>query len=351
MTARNAYNKNGLIIESDSLADLITKSKNQLLKFGNKSTSQRGQTWSLNNILLVWRKPEIDETRFNFWSQKDDLWYQKNFVGKKGENKPENLALKGELLFPYKYAHRSRFYDSGLGYGLAVIRAYSKVGKNFNLILKKRTDFEGWLSEMGKFVHLQTIMSVLLWWGKDGFEFWSKNEKFLEGFIKRSRIDTLDKVVNEVSETSLTRRAIIPSFMYTGDYLLHPMMGVPPYQNFQLLPTESNEPLSSLHWHRSLDTSGGAQLDFNHDYSWLVYACEKTRRPMGSITILAGNLHLYSAREDGKSEGVLENDSIKKRLCMWTDGYESGKGLPGELLKNENYSKNADRVFTKLKYA
>jgi thymidylate synthase len=328
-------------LESDSLSDLLQKAKNLLLKNGIETKSQRGLTYSLNNVFLTWVGPVKDKTRYSFWDKKSDEWYQDNFVRKNKGNLPEIDKKSGSLLIPYRYAERSRYHDSGWGYGLAVVRAAKKVGK-----IK---DINKWLVEMGELVHLQTIMAVLLWWGKDNFEFWLKNEAVLERLVKSTRVDTLDKIVLDIKNNPQSRRAILPSFMYGLDYFLNPLMGVSCYQNFQLLPSGKNEPLSSLHWHRSLDCSGGAQLDFNHDHDWLAYASKKAGRSMGNINLVVGNLHLYMTKAENTSDAILPNDSVEKRLCMWTDGYRSGNNTAAELMTKENYKKNAKRLALQFK--
>jgi thymidylate synthase len=126
------------------------------------------------------------------------------------------------------------------------------------------------------------------------------------------------------------------------------MMGVPPYQLFQLLPGKDKEVLSSMHWHRSLDASGGAQLDFNHDYNWLKLACNKTGRRFGSITIVVGNLHLYADNQSDAKNEILSNDNIKEKLKMWVDGYESGDGTPHLILQRKAYQINFKRAFRAL---
>lgn len=330
------------ILKAKRLDTLLEKVKYFLLKNGVKSTSQRGTTYSLNKILLVWEEPfhSTDKSRYSFRSKEEDTWYQKIFVEKSKNNLPEKIAKKGELIFPYKYAQRSRFYDTGWGYGLATILASKEIGIKPDAAFRDIESFSSWLIEMGEYVHVQTVLEVLSMWGRRGFTYWSKNPDLLNQTIKGLRIDVLDRITKEIISSPETRRAITPSNMYPGDYLLDPMMGVPPYQNFQLLPGDRRDKLSSLHWHRSLDASGGAQLDFNHDFSWLKYASLKSKRKMGSIAILAGNLHLYVPEE---------TNNIKDWLKRVTDGYQSGNGTPRDLIGKEAYLRNIKRVYHLLK--
>ncbi len=341
-------NQKSLVIESSNLKNLLQKTKQILLKRGKKARSQRGFTWSLNSVLLRWTRSSEDKERYSFWSKKEDGWYQDNFVRKEGAILPEQLASKGGLLFPYTYAQRSRFYDSGWGYGLAVVRAAKSLARRMKDVCGNFANFNSWLSEMSELIHIQTVLSVLIWWKRDLFNYWLNNQDILEKIVKATRVDVLEKIAKEVDEYPLTRRAITPSFMYVTDYLLHPQMGVPPYQAFQLLPGREGSPLSSLHWHRSLDSSGGGQLDFNHDFAWLSFACSKTRRKMGDITILASNLHLYAVSERDIMKDVVPNDDIQSWLARVTDGYKSGKGTAKDLLKKDVYHKNAKMVYSVL---
>ena len=331
----------GYKIESESLGGLLTSAKKLLQTKGVKTVSQRGATYSLNRVLLTWTKPSLKKDRYVFRSLKEDEWYQNIFVRKLSKNIPERLASSGEYLFPYKYAQRGRFYDSGWGYTFGVVRAIERVGGSLDTHLKNIKNFESWLVDLGKYIHLQTVLTTFTKWGsKKMLKFWAKNISLLETIKDSSRIDPLEKIIKEVKNTSETRRAITPSFMYGGDYLLNPMMGVPPYQNFQLLPGKENDKLSSLHWHRSLDASGGAQLDFNHDFDWLSEASVKTGRKMGGISVITGNLHLYSSEE---------TDNVKDWLYRVTDGYASDSNTLMELSKKDVYAKNIRRVFNALK--
>lgn len=338
-----------LVIKSSSLGGLLQKAKKILLEKGVKTKSQRGLTWSLNKILLVWTNPQAGKERYSFWSKKEDQWYQNIFVKKRKSHCPENLAKKNDWLFPYTYAQRSRFCDGGLGYSLALVKAAKKIDTNLNQILGNPGDFTSWLAKIGEMVHLQNILSVLKWWQKDLFIYWFNNEKLLQAILNKTRIDALERIIQEINACSLTRRAITPSFIYPLDYFLKPAMGLPPYQNFQLLPGKEKEPLSSLHWHRSLDAAGGAQLDFNHDFDWLAKAGLKTNRPMGTIAILVGNLHLYADSEKKARHTIIPNDNIKKWLAKVTDGYQSGSGGVANLLAQKTYQKNISTIFSKFR--
>jgi hypothetical protein len=340
--------KTNLQIESNSLGKLLTETKDILIEKGIKSESQKGATYSLNNVLLSWENPKTDNTRYTFWSKKANDWYQRVFVRKESAKLPEELPESGDLLFPYTYAQRGRLYDGSWGLGLAVVNAARKLKTDLNKVCMDRKSVNSWLGKMGEMVHIQNVMAVLIWWKKDIFNFWLKNYRTLEILVENTRFDPLEKISEEIRLAPLTRRAITPSLVYSIDYMLTPMIGIPPYQNFQLLPSEKDSPLSSLHWHRSLDASGGAQLDFNHDLEWLSFACRKTRRRMGTISILVGNLHLYVSSEGKKEESILANESIEDRLNMWTDGYRSGKGVVKDLLQKDAYQKNLNRVYSSL---
>src|SRR3989344_1801197 len=178
-----------LLIKADLLEELLTKAKETILKKGDKKPSQRGFTWSLNTVLLSWTNPSKDKTRYAFWPEKEDEWYHAHFVAKKKANVPEKLAKKGDYLFPYTYAQRSRFFDTGLGYGLVVLSASDRVKIPFVRALKNKSSFLAWLTDMGEFVHLQTVLAPLTQWGKNGFKFYSKNKEMLVYLLSHSRID------------------------------------------------------------------------------------------------------------------------------------------------------------------
>ena len=143
-----------------------------------------------------------------------------------------------------------------------------------------------------------------------------------------------------------SRRAVVSSFSYPHlEDQLYPRMGMPPYQLFQLLPGKDYAPLSSIHVHRSLDVDGGAPLDFYHDLAWLREAGERTGRPVGQITVVAHNLHMYESSE-AQNAGV-PKETIEQWLCRVTDGYHAGRGIPRELLTREDYRANVERVWSR----
>ena len=256
----------------------------------------------------------------------------------------KNWLKQGDFLFPYTYAARSRFWDGGWGYVQAVIRATQKVGGDVVSITKSLETFMDYLTAAGDLVHLQVIMAVWDWLGSQQMAAFLENPFQVDSFLSRSRIDQLNRIINEIKENPASRRAVTVSFVYPElDQRLLPLLGIPPYQFFQLLPGEANEPLHSFHVHRSLDAGQGVLLDFFHDYYWLAEAAARVNRPLGTITVSAGDFHVYLPSEEAPAV-----DRIEKWLMDVTDGYQAGFEMPEKLLKKEKYLQNARRIYSLL---
>jgi thymidylate synthase len=166
----------------------------------------------------------------------------------------------------------------------------------------------------------------------------------VDSFLARSRVDQLKRIIHEINENPASRRAVTVSFVYPElDQRMNPLLGIPPYQFFQLLPGEAHEPLHSFHVHRSLDAGQGVLLDFMHDYAWLTEAAAYVKRPIGSITVTAGDFHVYLPSE--KAPAV---DRIEQWLMDVTDGYQAGMGTSAKWLQKEKYLQNAKRIYSLL---
>ncbi len=332
------------VFSGHNLKTLLADAHEYVVKHGQLRESSRGKTYSVESLTLVWQNPSNAAENHWSWSGKQADFYQQVFVEKKPENAPERLAEKDDYLFPYRYAARSRFWDGGWGSVMAVINATQKLAVLPVDFLRTKDAFFEYLAAAGEFVHLQVILSVWEWIGRNRMSVWLQYPATVEDFIRRSRIDQLDRVITEIAEVPGSRRAVTASFVYPDlDQRMQPLLGIPPYQFFQLLPGEAGEPLSSFHVHRSLDAGQGVQLDFLHDYYWLAEAARRTSRPLGTVTITAGDFHVYLATD--KAPAV---DKIENWLMAVTDGYQAGQGTAVSLLQKENYQKNALRIFTLL---
>lgn len=340
---KNLKKNSPIVISSPSLEDLLLRARQEVIEQGSRHQSQRGSTATANGVMLVWENAGEDEKHHIHWDEKSDGWYQEVFVEKNEYNDPSRVAQVGEYLFPYKYAHRSRYYDGGWGYVFAVLNASNLIEADWEEISSSWESFLDYLSKVSEYVHLQTALSVFSWLGLENLTLLSRENGLLGSLFGKSRVDSLEMVISEVASDPLTRRAVTPSFFYPHiEGLLNPRAGVPPYQFFQLLPAAKDEPLSSLHLHRSLDLVGGAQLDFHHDLSWLSEAAKRSGRPLGDVTVVASNAHVYL--EVGK-EGAEKEESIEDWLSRVTDGYLAQDGEPPKLLEKDFYRQNAERIF------
>lgn len=332
------------IFRGATLKGLLAEAHDYVVSHGVKRESSRGSTYAVKALTLVWENPSNSDENYWSWSRESADFYQQLFVEGRSENRPERLAVKGDFLFPYTYAARSRFWDGGWGYIQAVLRATQKLGIDPSAIIRSKDSFNQYLMAAGELVHLQAILAVWDWLGSQQLSAFIDNPFMVDSFLTRSRIDQLKRIINEIKENSASRRAVTVSFVYPElDQRMKPLLGIPPYQFFQLLPGEAQEPLHSFHVHRSLDAGQGVLLDFMHDYAWLAEAAASTNRPLGTITITAGDFHVYLP-----SEAAPAVDRIEKWLMDVTDGYQAGFGVPEKLLQEEKYLQNAQRIYSQL---
>ncbi len=332
------------------LGVLLSEVREHVLRAGRLQETQRGRTLSAGSLMLVWEEPGAQAESESLWPQAAVDSYLAIFVDPRPENAPERLAREGELVFPYTYAARSRFWDGGWGYVAAAAEATRAVGATVASVLAGEEAFLAYLARAGELVHLQPLLGVWDWLGPRGMAAALDEPARARQFLQRSRIDQLERIVRDVEANPGSRRAVTASFLYPQiDQRLEPTLGVPPYQSFQLLPAPGpREPLHSLHLHRSLDASNGVQLDFQHDLRWLRQAAAALDRPIGSVTIVASDFHLYLPSE-GTSEHVVAQTTVEEWLAAVTDGYRAGRGEATKRLEGGYLRGNALRIYQKLR--
>jgi hypothetical protein len=335
-----------LNLASPSLAELLAQAREALLAHGVRHETQRGVTRSLNGVALTWTDLAHDTTDGLEWGADEIAWYLRVFVEKRPENDPARLASSGALVFPYTYAARSRYWDGGWGYLATLVEALGAEGLTLEGMRVSRELFAEALATLGERLHLQTVLSLLALYPPTLLSHWQEHLNLLAETLNRWRRDILADAIADISSTPASRRAVVSSLTYPHlEDQLRPRMGMPPYQLFQFLPGEEDMPLSSIHVHRSLDVDGGAPLDFSHDFAWLREANDRTGRPLGQITVMAHNLHMYDRPQARDADTPRE--TIEQWLCRVTDGYHAGRGTPRELLTREDYRANLERVWTR----
>lgn len=335
-----------LSLAASSLAELLAQARQALLAHGVRHETQRGATRSLNGLALTWTNPERDTTDGLEWAADEIAWYLRVFVEKRPENDPARLAKDGALVFPYTYAARSRFWDGGWGYLTALLQAIGAEGLTLEGMRVSGELVEEALTTLGERLHLQTVLSLLALYPPMLMAHWQEYPDLLAETLSQWRRDTLGDAIADIAATPASRRAVVSSLTYPHlEDQLQLRMGMPPYQLFQFLPGEEDMPLDSIHVHRSLDVDGGAPLDFYHDLAWLREASERTGRPVGQITIVAHNLHMYERMQAPGADTPKE--TIEQWLCRVTDGYHAGHGTPRELLTRADYRANIKRVWSR----
>jgi hypothetical protein len=332
------------VFSGTNLRTLLADAHDYVVNNGVLRESSRGKTWSIGALTLVWQNPSNAEENHWSWPVEAADFYQQVFVAGKLENQPERLAKSGDYLFPYTYAARSRFWDGGWGSLLGVLRATQATGMKIAEIFQDHESFNTYLSAAGEKIHLQVLLAVWHWIGCRQMTAWLQDPSFVENFLQRSRVDQLQRIMCEIDRSPGSRRAVTASFVYPDlDQRMFPLQGIPPYQFFQLLPGEAGDPLNSFHVHRSLDAGQGVQLDFLHDYYWLAEVAAKCKRPLGTITITAGDFHVYLPSEDAPAV-----DRIENWLMAVTDGYQAGLGIPAQWLQKPIYQISASRIYSSM---
>lgn len=334
-------------IASCSLAELLSQARYFLAEHAHEHFTQRGTTRSANNILLIWRSPQIHDEPGLRWEQEEANWYLHTFVDKHADNDPLNTDSASKLLFPYTYAARSRFWDAGWAHLFVLVSAIRHHKITLAKAYQTKQYFLDMLAILGEHLHLQTALSFLALYPPPILSHYAQSPDLVQAIAKAWRCDPLDSAIDDLASNPHSRRAVVGSFCYPHlEEKLRPQMSKPPYQLFQFLPDNADEPLSSIHEHRSLDVVGGAQLDFLHDLTWLIKASRKLSRPIGDITIIAHNLHEYHSLFQVQESAQLYSESeVEKWLCSVTDGYKAGRGVPKLLLKQSPYATNAERIY------
>ena len=365
----------GVCLASSSLAELLDEARGVVLREGAAQQTQRGATRSLNGVMLTWEDPERDTSTPGQWRQDDIAWYLNAFVAPRPENDPARPAVPGGLVFPYTYAARARFWDGGWGYLMALLRALRATNLRLMDLTRSREAFVEALGVLGEHLHVQTILSLCALYSPRALAGWLARPELVASVRAQWQRDLLAGAIGDIGAAPQSRRAVVSALCYPQlEELLQPRMALPPYQLFQLLPGEPDGPLDSIHVHRSLDVGGGAPLDFYHDLAWLREASAALDRPIGSITIVAHNLHAYDLTpqppslqgkgEDGppllaeegsgvrlagrgKEEMEGEQETIQQWLCRVTDGYVAGAGISRELVRQPQYEANIARIWAR----
>lgn len=340
----------GLLICAANLEDLFDEARQQLFRTGRRGLSPRGETLSLNNVTLVWEAPQNSGYPVWSWSEAVNQFYQTIFVQKNDANRPEAIKAPGDFIFPYTYSARSRYWDGGWGSVKSVVDVTRQLAPSLPAALHSIAAFNDYLSEASEYVHLQTLLAVWNWIGVRHLATLIREPHRLDELLVRNRLDQLDVVVDNLADDPSSRRAITSSFLYPSlDFQLRPAMAVPAYQIFQLLPAhDGSEPVSSLHYHRSLDLGDGIVLDYYHDLQWLAYAAGRLQRTMGSITVVSGNLHLYVERPSHRERSYSSATSLLEWLFFVTDGCTAGSGSGKQLLNSARYRKVTEWTYHKV---
>jgi hypothetical protein len=332
---------------SHSLADLLVQARQALAEQADEHSTQRGPTRSINKVLLTWQAPHtLDEPGLK-WTMEEARWYLRAFVEKRAENDPLAPTAPGKLLFAYTYAARSRFWDAGWAQLCLLVAAMRQAEITLASMYQDERAFTEALARLGEQLHLQTVLSLLALYPPAILAHYVEHPELAQATAQTWRCDTLASAIADLASNPHSRRAVVASLCYPHlEDKLNPQMGKPPYQLFQLLPSEADAPLCSIHEHRSLDVVGGAQLDFLHDLAWLTEASQALQRPIGDISIVAHNLHEYhnllQVHEDAQAHSDME---IEQWLCSVTDGYQAGRGVPRLLLEQPAYAANAERIY------
>jgi thymidylate synthase len=322
-------NKNiGFIFEGKTPSDVLKDVQETIQTHGTTVQTQRGIVKSIRGATFIINDISNEKKNYPYWDKQSDDWYQDNFVRKETTLAPE-IIKSGQDIYPYKYAWRSRYYDSGFGYVVAVIKVLKKL-RIKNLRITNQGQLIDLLKQSYQLIHPEVVLAVLSWKGLKLLNFYLENPKILALELQSQRRDTLESVIEEVKQSPSTRRAIMPSFTYEHIDHSGAAGGVPVYQNYQLYvnfderSSSSNkkgnpESITSYHLHRAIDAFGGAQLDINHDKEWGLYASKKLKLPLQKIVIYVNDVW---ASFDKDMQHLSKKTDIRSWLFSVTDAYD-----------------------------
>ncbi len=311
----------GFIFEGKTPADVLKDVQEAIQTHGTSVQTQRGIAKSIRGATFIINDISNEKKNYPYWDKASDDWYQANFVRKESTLAPEILK-PGQDIYPYKYAWRSRYYDSGFGYVVAVL-AVLKRFKIQDLRFKNESEILKLLQKIYTLIHPEVVLAVLSWKGLKLLNFYLENPKILALELQSQRRDTLESVIEEVKQSPSTRRAIMPSFTYEQIDHSGAAGGVPVYQNYQLYVNfdKKGNPvgITSYHLHRAIDAFGGAQLDINHDKEWGVYASKRLKLPLQKIVIYVNDVW---ASFDKNMQHLSNKTDIRSWLFSVTDAYD-----------------------------
>src|SRR3989344_2208012 len=308
----------GFLFEGKSADAVLKKAWDSIKKNGSEYKSQRGLSRSIKAATFIITEPQDDRKSYPYWSKSEDDWYQDNFVKKESNKPPEYLKHKQDI-YGYKYAWRSRYYDSGWGYlkGVISLLQYLKLKRvNFS----KKSDLIDLIKQTYKLYHPEIILAVLSWKGEKLINFYLKNPEILDLELKSQREDTLLSIVEELRYSPTSRRAIIPSFIYQNIDHSGSAGAVPVYQN--------------------------DQLDINHDREWGMIASQRLRLPLQKIVIYANDVW---ANSDKDQKHLSQKTDIKSWLFAVTDAYDPETLDIDARISSDNFQKKLEHTLKKFK--
>lgn len=311
----------GFIFEGKTPTDVLSGVKEAIQTNGTTIQTQRGNAKSIRGVTLIINDITSEKKNYPYWDKAEDDWYQANFVRKDSTLAPEEIK-KGQDIYPYKYAWRSRYYDSGFGYVVGLLNVL-KILKINKIKILTRDDILKLITQSYQLIHPEIVLAVLSWKGTKLINFYLENPKIVTLELQSQRRDTLESVIEEVKQSPNTRRAIMPSFTYEQIDHSGAAGGVPVYQNYQLYVNfdKKGTPKSiiSYHLHRAIDAFGGAQLDINHDKEWGLYASKKLKLPLEKIVIYVNDVW---ASFDQNMQHLSMKTDIRSWLFSVTDAYD-----------------------------
>lgn len=338
---------NGFIFEGKTPADVLKDVQAAVQTHGTTVRTQRGIVKSIRGATFIINDISNEKKNYPYWDKQSDDWYQDNFVRKETTLAPEEIQ-KGQDIYPYKYAWRSRYYDSGFGYVAAVIAVLKRL-KIQDLRFKNESEIIKLLQQTYTLIHPEVVLAVLAWKGLKLLNFYLKNPKNLELELHSQRRDTLESVIEEIKHSPASRRAIMPAFTYEHIDHSGAAGGVPVYQNYQLyvnFDKKGNpESITSYHLHRAIDAFGGAQLDINHDKEWGMYASKKLKLPLEKIVIYVNDVW---ASFDKDMQHLSNKTDIRSWLFSVTDAYDPKVEDIAKRLSSHLYKKKIEYTLKNL---
>ncbi len=337
------FNSQFLIKES-SVGEIVDRTFNVVHHEGKKLDTYKGKIKAVNSVNIILEDPEEADDLYTFWDKASVDWYLDTFVRPNKAPEFENP----EIVFPYTYAWRSRFYDNGWGHAQLLATLLQRLNYG-ELPFYRVEDVQQLIRETYKHIHPDLVLAVLAWLKRENMMIFMINIELVKELVKAQRIDVLEILLKQVTNQPTTQKAITPSFLYGTIDVYGLLEHTPAYQDYQIIVNfdKKGNPIGieSFHHHRELNANGSIQLDLLHDLDWGLMLAKKLGVKLQKVTIHANHLFAYL---DTPSQNDTKT-TIQQQLLEATNAYAPDKISSEDIEKVINSKKFIKKIRQTIK--